>query len=298
MNDTFLNIIKWKKIIYFIFILFLFKFSFLHGYGFKTTLSFLDLGLLSISSAFLLASGYLTSFFFRNTQKKTRLPLQRVKKLSIYLMLVGIIVGLYLSIKVNKAWYGLIFIACPIVVYLYSKNNTQKTFFSNIVTSFLKPFALLTLWWFDFPLNLSIEQWELFYDLQLITIGYVTISFLSNIVVEIIIDIINLNQDNLNKQNTLPVLLGRKRAKNIALMLSIIGCLFVFSIAIAFIKNKFIFSTIMLLGTIPELYFIYRLMLASEAKDYNALHKISYINFLLALLSVPTIGYYIKYVIN
>ncbi|CAM1365991.1 conserved membrane hypothetical protein [Tenacibaculum litoreum] len=298
MNDTFLNIIQWKKIIYFIFILFLFKFSFLHGYGFKTTLSFLDLGLLSISSAFLLASGYLTSFFFRNTQKKTKLPLQKVKKLSIYLTIVGILVGLFLSIKVNKAWYGLIFIICPIIVYLYSKNNVQKTFFSNIVTSFLKPFALLTLWWFDFPLNLSIEQWELFYNLQLITIGYVIISFLSNIVMEIIIDIINVNQDNLNKQNTLPVLLGRKRAKDIALMLSIIGCLFVFAIAVAFIKNKFIFSTIMLLGTIPELHFIYRLMLASEAKDYQNLRKISYVNFFLALLSVPTIAYYIKYVIN
>lgn len=298
MNDTFLNIIQWKKILYFIFILFLFKFSFLHGYGFKTTLSFLDLGLLSISSAFLLASGYLTSFFFRSTQKKTRLPLQKVKKTSFYLMFVGIIVGLFLSIKVNKPWYGLIFIACPIIVYLYSKNNTQKTFFSNIVTSFLKPFALLTLWWFDFPLSLSIKQWELFYDLQLITIGYVIISFLSNIVIEIIIDIINVNQDNLNKQNTLPVLLGRKRAKDIALMLSVIVSLLVFSVAVAFIKNKFIFSTIIVLGTIPELYFIYRLMLASEIKDYKILHKISYLNFFFALLSVPTIAYYIKYVIN
>ncbi|REH48795.1 hypothetical protein C7448_10573 [Tenacibaculum gallaicum] len=298
MNDTFLNIIQWKKIVYFIFILFLFKFSFLHGYGFKTTLSFLDLGLLSISSAFLLASGYLTSFYFRSPQKKTKFPLQKAKKTSIYLMFIGIIIGLFLSVKISKPWYGFIFITCPIIVYLYSKNNIQKTFFSNIVTSFLKPFALLTLLWFDFPLNLSIKQWELFYDLQLITIGYVVISFLSNIVIEIIIDIINVNQDNLNKQNTLPVLLGRKRAKNIALMLSVIGCFFVFSIAIAFIKNKFIFSTIMLLGTIPELYFIYRLMVASETKDYQILHKISYFNFFFALLSVPTIAYYIKYVIN
>lgn len=298
MNDTFLNIIQWKKIIYFIFILFLFKYSFLYGYGFKTTLSFFDLGLLSISSAFLLASGYLINFFFRNKQKKTKFPLQKVKKLSIHFMLIGIVVGVYLSIKVNKAWYSLLFIACPIIVYLYSKNNIQKTFFSNIVTSFLKPLVLLTLLWFDFPLNLSIEQWELFYDLQLITIGYVIISFLSNIVVEIVVDIININQDNLNKQKTLPVLLGRKRAKDIALMLSIIGCFFVFSIAIVFIKNKFIFSTIMFLGTVPELFFIYRLMLATETKDYNFLHKVSHINFILALLSVPTIGYYIKYVIN
>nr|WP_047788810.1 UbiA family prenyltransferase [Tenacibaculum mesophilum] len=298
MNDTFLNIIQWKKIIYFIFILFLFKYSFLYGYGFETTLSFFDLGLLSISSAFLLASGYLTSFFFRNKQKKTRLPLNKIKKVSILLMIFGILVGLIVSLKVNKIWYGLIFIICPIVVHLYSKNNIQKTFFSNIVTSFLKPFALLMLWWFDFPLNLSIEQWELFYNLQLITIGYVIISFLSNMVIEIIIDIINVNHDNINKQNTLPVLLGRKRAKDIALMLSFIACLFVFSVAVAFLKNKFIFSTIILLGILPELYFIYKLMLASESKDYNNLLKISYISFFLALLSVPTISYYIKYVIS
>ncbi|WP_407704762.1 UbiA prenyltransferase family protein [Tenacibaculum tangerinum] len=213
-------------------------------------------------------------------------------------MLIGILIGVLLSFKIDKIHYSLIFIICPILVYLYSTNNTKKSFFSNIVTSFLKPFAIITLWWFDSPVNLSKEQWDLLYYLQLITIIYAIISFLSNIVLGIITDIININEDNFNKQNTLPIVLGRKRAKNIALMLSIIVFVFVLSIAIACMENKFILKTIIFLGTLPELYFIYRLMNASELKDYKKLYATGKVLLFLALLSIPIIAYYFKYVIS
>ncbi|WP_028891943.1 hypothetical protein [Tenacibaculum sp. 47A_GOM-205m] len=297
MNNSFLNIIQWKKIIYFVFILFLFKFCFLYGYGFKTTLSFFDLGLLSIASALLLASGYITSFITRNQYKKTKVNLKKIKKLSFLLTFIGVFVGILLSFKIERPLNGILFIICPIVVHFYIKSNIKKTFISNIVTAFLKPFALLTLLWFDCPLYLTQEQWTLFFNLQLITIAYIIISFFSNIVFEIIIDLINVNEDNQNKQKTLPILLGRKRARDIALLLSIIGCFFIFSIAITFSDSKFIFSTLMLLGVLPDLYFIYHLMKASEVKNYQQLIKISYFNFFLALLSIPLIAYHFKHVI-
>jgi len=297
MNNSFINIIQWKKIIYFVFILFLFKFCFLYGYGFKTTLSFFDLGLLSIASALLLASGYITSFIIRKQHKKTRLNLKKIKKLSFLLTFIGVLAGILLSFKIERPFNGILFIICPIIVHFYIKSNIKKTFISNIVTAFLKPFALLTLLWFDCPIDLTHDQWTLFYNLQLITIAYIIISFFSNIVIEIIFDLININEDNQNKQNTLPILLGRKRARNISLLLSIICCFFLFSIALAFYDSTFIFATLMLLGIIPDLYFIYYLMKASEVKDYQKLIKISYFNFFLALLSIPLIAYHFKHVI-
>ncbi|TDQ25548.1 UbiA prenyltransferase family protein [Tenacibaculum caenipelagi] len=300
MNNTFFSIIQWKKIVYFILILFLFKFCFLCGYSFKTTLSFFDLGLLSISSALLLASGYLISFFYRNQQKKSKIsiPLEKVKINSSYLLILGVSVGFILSFKIHKPWYGLIFILCPIAVILYSKNNPIKNFFSGIITSFLKPFAVLSLWWFDFPTNLSPSQWNLFFKLQMVTMLYVLISFLGNISREIIVDIINTNEDNIHNQKTLPILLGRKRAKNIALALSIITWVLIFSIAITFIKNRFIFSTIILLGNIPQLYYIYLLINASDIKNYKFLYTVNQFIFLLALASIPVVGYYFKHVIE
>lgn len=298
MKNCFLNNIQWKKIVYFTFMLFLFKFCFLHGYGFKTTLSFFDLGLLSIASAFLLASGYLKSFAYRNQHKKIKIDLEKTKKCSFWFAIIGVLVGVLLSFKIQKPWYGILFVVCPIISHFYIKNNIKKTFISNIVTAFLKPFALLTLLWFDLPVDLTQEQWTLFFNLQLITIAYIIMSFLSNIVFEMILDLINVNEDNLNKQKTLPILLGRKRAKDIALLLSIIGCFFIFSIALAFSDNTFVFATLMLLGVLPDLYFIYYLMKASETKHYKYLIKISYFNFILALISIPTIAYYLKYVIN
>ncbi|WP_428740368.1 hypothetical protein [Tenacibaculum sp.] len=298
MNNTFLNIIQWKKIVYFIFILFLFKFCFLYGYRFKTTLSFFDLGLLSISSALLLASGYLISFYFRNQLKKTRICLEKIKITSSYILILGVIIGFIFSFKIHKPWYGLIFVFSPIVVILYSKNNPIKNFFSSIVTSFLKPFAIITLWWFDSPIDPSPSQWDLFFMLEMVTMLYILISFLGNISREIIVDIINTNEDNLQNQKTLPILLGRKRAKNVALILSVTVWFLIFFVAVIFIKNKFILTTIILLGNIPQLYYIYLLMNATDIKNYKFLYTVNQFIFLFALASVPVVAYYFKYVIK
>ncbi len=297
MNNAILNIIQWKRIAFFVFILFLFKFCFLYGYGFKTTLSFLDLSLLSISSVFLLSSGYLTSFFYRNQRKKISINLLKIKRAAWVLLFLGIFIGAYFFIKIQKPWYLLVFIICPTIAYFYSQKNIYKTFFNNIITSVIVSFSILMLWWFDTPINLTQEQWSLFFKLQFVVVIYSILYFLSSIILEIITDIVNINQDNLNKESTLPILLGRKRAKNITLLIAILVCLFIFTIAVLQIKNKFILTTILFLGTIPQLYFIYHLINASSTSDYIKLYIIIKRIVLLAVLSVPIIAYYFKYVI-
>ena len=134
--------------------------------------------------------------------------------------------------------------------------------------------------------------------LQMVTMVYVLISFLGNISREIIVDIINTNEDNIHNQKTLPILLGRKRAKKIALVLSIIIWVLIFSLAITFIENKFILTTIILLGSIPQLYYIYLLINASDIKNYKFLHTVNQFVFLFALVSIPVVAYYFKHVIK
>lgn len=298
MLSTFFNIIHWKELLYFIFLLFLFKFCFLYGYGFKTTLSFFDLSLLALSSVFIIASGYLTNYFKRKQGIKNVFPLQEIKVAIIVFAFLGFFLGVLLSFKINKPSYSFIFLFCLIATILYAINTKKKTFIDSIGKSFLKPFIILVVLWFDAPISLTPSQWDLFFKLQAIAIVYIIISFLGNIVREIVIDINKINNDYSRKNSTLPVLLGRKRAKNIALVLSILVSFIVIYFSITFLKSKYLLLSVLLLVTLPELIFIYYLIQASTQKNFKFLYKISNIAYLLGILSVPIVTYYFKYVIK
>ncbi len=297
MFAAFLNIIKWKRLLYFSFVLFLFKYCFLHGYGFKTALSFFDLSLLTLSFSSLFASGHLINYSYRKHIKKV-FSVKKSKIAAYTLMATGLCFGILLSFKINKPYYSLIFVFLAFIEYMYSFSFFKKNFFNNLFKSFLIPFALICLLWFDSPINLNSSQWDLFFQLELTVIIYATISFLSNLAKDLLMDIKNIDEDNFKKHETIPILLGRKRAKSITLLSLIFLCFIVFTVALIFSHNKYIFYTIIFLGTVPELYLIYRLLNSSSSKDYESLYKIANIIYLIGVLSVPIIAYYFKYVIG
>lgn len=298
MLSAFLNITHWKELLYFTFLLFLFKFCFISGYGYDTSLSYFDLTLLSISGSSILAAGYLVSYFYRKQNKKVKIPLNKVKKCAIILTVFGISLGTLLSFKIQKPEYSLIFLVCSFIVLLYSKKIRKKTIVNNLFKISLKAVVILMVCWFDYPQNLSSSQWDLFFKLQTIILIYVSISFFCNVFREIIIDINNLTKDNANKHSTLPIVLGRDRAKSVALTAAIVVSIILVILMVMFYTNLYVFTIITLFGTLPLLYFIYHLIKASSEADYKYLYKISNIGYLLAILSVPFISFYLKYVIK
>lgn len=294
MIITLLNIIRWKQHLYLIFVLFLFKFCFLSGYGFETILSFFDLAILTTSILLLLASSYLVTFFYKKKGSKKLFFVKESKILAITFGILGLLLSTFLCFKMNKPNYSFIFFISYTITFIYSKQIKHKTFTANIVKSFLKSFAILFICWFDFPINLSSSQLDLFFSIQVIVVLYVIISFLSNIGREIIIDINNINHDNRYNHKTLPILLGRKRAKKIAMILAIIVCITVLSIAFLHVKNTYVRTVIVTLGTIPQLTFIYYLI---NSNNYKFLFRIINIGYFLAFLSILIISYHLKYVI-
>lgn len=298
MSLNFFKIIHWKKLLYIVLVQFLFKICFLHDQGFETRLSFWLFGLLSLATVFTLASGYLTSYSVRKYhQKHLKYTVKRAIGAAVLSVLAALALCTFVSLQIQEPLYVLIGIVAVILVNVYSIYVTKKTFFSNIINAFVKTISVLTVWWFDTPVGLNEEQWDVYFKLQLIAMFYVSVSFLGNIVRETVRDIVNINHDYTYAHKTIPIVLGRKRAKNIALIIAFIASLIVFAFAIVFIKNKFILTTILLLGTFPEMYFIYHLLNARTQREFQFLLKISAVLYALALLSVPVVAYYFRYVI-
>ena len=299
MSRTFLDIIRWKKLLYIVVIQFLFKICFLYNQGFSTRLSFFQFFLLSLSTICVLATGYLLSYSVRKkTHKYLKFGAKRALKGAVLTGVLGVFFCVVISFSIGKPQYSLIAVISVLIVSVYSYYITQKTFFTNLINSFIKVLSILIIWWFDTPINSNELQWEIYFRFELITVFYMSLSFVGNIVRETVKDIVNINQDYECNYRTIPILLGRRRAKYIALIISVLGCVAIFTVAVIFIKNKFILSTILFLGTFPQLYFIYSLMNAKSDKEYKRALKISDFAYGAAVASVPVVAYYFRYVIQ
>ncbi|SEB39380.1 UbiA prenyltransferase family protein [Tenacibaculum sp. MAR_2009_124] len=295
--SRFLTIIHWKKLLYLIVLQLLFKVCFLHNLGFETTLSFFSFSLLSIATVSMLASGYLISYFNKN--KNDKLLEEIAKKAYNYGVVSAFIsaaLGVFISFYIGKPYHSLIGITTAGSLLFYLHKNPEKGLFSILLGPCVKAISIFIVWWFDTPVNATNHQWEVYYNFQLIAVFYIALSVIGNIVHQIIIDIVNINDDFASKTNTLPVLLGRRRAKSIALFLTIIGSIFVLGFAITCIENKFILSIILFMGTMPELCLIYFIMNAHLEKDFRKVLKVSSFVYLLTLISIPLVAYYFRYV--
>ncbi|CAL2103006.1 conserved membrane protein of unknown function [Tenacibaculum sp. 190130A14a] len=299
MLTHFLNIIKWKNLLHITVVQFMLKYCFLYGYNFETKLSFVDLILLSITTTSILASGYLYSYYIDNKKRYMEIfSKDHAVNIAMIFGIVGVFLGTYLSFFVGKPYYSFIFIIALFALISYYKTVRTKTFFSNIVNSFIRIFSALLVWWFDYPVSLDSLQLDLFFQVEVIAMSFIAYSFFANIIRGILYNIKYIDKDHQKKQQTLPVLLGRKRAKNIANAILIGLLILTVVILVLFIKDKFIKAIIFITVIVPQLWLIYHLSSVDTPKQYESLFKKSNIAYYFTFLSVPLFTYYFKYVIQ
>ena len=291
-----LNIIEWKRLLYFSFVIFLAKFCFLFGFGYETRLSFLDVGIFTTFCILLYCSNYLLTYYYHNSNLKTK-KLYQIKTISLILVFIAVSLGLFFSFKINNLYFSIVFLIISFSVFFYSKHSNENSFTRYLVKSFTIPLTILFLLWLDEPIDLTMKQWGLFFELQFIIVAYLLLSFLSTLIEEIITGIKNINQDNLKKHKTLPILLGRKRAKKIALFILFTSTFLIFFLALYFIRIKYLFFTIIISNWLPKIYLISVLTKAATNSELELfLKKMNFFHFF-GILGIVLIAYLYKHVI-
>jgi 4-hydroxybenzoate polyprenyltransferase len=110
--------------------------------------------------------------------------------------------------------------------------------------------------------------------------------FLITLITVIIKDIENVNGDLKIKAKTLPIVLGRKRASEVAFFFSC-GLTVYVLIILQNIKNETIFLVyLIVLILLPLLYFMYKLWFSETKKDFNKLSRIIKLITFFGLLSM------------
>ncbi|OGS69854.1 MAG: hypothetical protein A3F91_00105 [Flavobacteria bacterium RIFCSPLOWO2_12_FULL_35_11] len=276
---AFLRLIRWKNLLLLLYIQLLLKFLYVSALNATTNLSAFQFMLLVCAILCVTAAGYiindildLKTDLINNPNKVivgNFFSIENAQRFYLITNTLGIVLGIILSMSVQKPTYSFIFIGASMFLYFYSKKLKSKPLIGNVTVSFLVAISIITLCLFD--LNFSIQNNEQQLVIQ-VTVLLSSFAFFTNLVREVVKDIEDVNGDYNMKMNTLPILFGVERTKKIAAFL----CLFPLGLLLFIVANyasvyKLTILYLVLFSMVPLLYVALKLLSAKTKKDFKKL---------------------------
>jgi len=302
---AFFKLIRYKNLLMILLTMVLTKYALVHSLTNISYFSNFQFSILAISTILIAAGGYIINDIFDIKADKINKPTQvfidnfisKDKACFLYygLTILGLLLGFYVSYTIFQIEYGFIFIFSFIGLFLYSYYFKKKVLLGNIGVSFLCGLPVIISFIFegetqynghDFVHYFDFKSGIIF-DLKLVILCYSAFAFLTTLIREIIKDIEDIDGDLQLKAKTLPIVLGRKRAKNVAVVLAIILLISLIQIA----KN-YLYSFPLLLGytfifiLVPLSYFTYQLWNAETKKQFHFLSNFMKLIMFLGILSM------------
>ncbi|WP_372769839.1 geranylgeranylglycerol-phosphate geranylgeranyltransferase [Lutibacter sp.] len=276
---AFLRLIRWKNLLLLLYIQLLLKFLFFSSFNAATNLTVFQFFILVGAILLITAAGYIINDITDLKTDAINKPnkvivtnfysIERAQQFYLTANTLGIVLGIGLSLSVQKPTYSFVFIGASLLLYFYSKILKLKPLIGNITVSFLIAFSIITLVLFELNFSIQNNSQQLIIDVILLLS---TFAFFINIVREIVKDIEDVNGDYSINMRTLPIILGVSRTKKIAAFL----CLFPLILLLVIIVNyasvyKFTVLFLGLFTLLPLIYIALKLLSAKTKKDFKKL---------------------------
>jgi 4-hydroxybenzoate polyprenyltransferase len=272
------------------------KYALINSFISDPSLTSIDFIILSLSILCITAGGYIINDLFDIEADTINKPLKVYisKSISkknawvIYLLssTLGVILGIYLSVIKNSDFLSFYFIGTTLLLFLYSVLLKKLVFIGNLCISLLVALPIYLLYKFDSN-NITISNILQYFFLSIAIFYYMFFAFLTTMIREIIKDIEDINGDYMVKLKTLPILIGKTRARNISIFLSIVLLLFLFLVSSNyFISNKYFLGIIMLMLSTVVVYFIFKSWTATTKKQFQYLSNLMKLIMFIGILSM------------
>ena len=219
--------------------------------GLTLHMSSFDFGLLNFSIISIAAAGYIINDYFDTKIDRINKPemviVGRIVKrrvamiLHISLNIIGLLIGIYLSLKVGNWKLSSIHLFSIIALWFYSTHLKKQFLSGNLLISLLVALVPITAALFEFAsgsiinlqiLNKYVEGMgsALLNKGSFLVVGYAAFAFLSNLVREIVKDIEDLEGDQADGAQTIPIVLGETQAKFICISIAVFIMILLFFI--------------------------------------------------------------------
>ena len=187
----------------------------------------------------------------------------------------GILAGSLLSFLLGKGSYSLIFVLTAGLLWFYTTRYECQPLVGNLVVAFLSALSFGLVWLYELmalqmhavPVDRSVLLM-----VNVLVLIYMGFAFLVSLLREVVKDIEDLEGDRQTGCLTLPVTYGIKKAKNVAVLINVLGLLASFAIQWFFYKNGF--NVLFLFFFLVDLLFAFVLMKlvnATQKLHFNAL---------------------------
>lgn len=304
---TFLKLIRYKNLLMVLLTIILVEYALIDSYFEDHFFSPLLFSLVCLSILCLTAGGYIINDVLDiqgdqiNKPDKTYIgnKISLKKALIFYRILTftGITSCVYILIVKGLSFYYLwTYLFMVFLLYLYSKTLKKLPLIGNVAIALFCAGIIVIVYTLDFE-DAVLKKYQkteidiMFKHMALFTaiLFYAWFSFITTLIREIIKDIEDIDGDYQMKMKTMPIVLGIKRSRNIAIGFSlflIVMLLFALRIILEEDGFRVISLYVMILLLLPSLFFTYKLWYAKKKKDFHFLSNLMKIMMLLGILSM------------
>jgi len=293
---SFFYLIRYKNLLMVLLTMILTKYALINSFISEPSLTSIDFIILSLSILLITAGGYIINDLYDIKADTINKPLKvyiskSISKKNAWVIYflsstLGVTLGIYLSIIKNIDFLSFYFIGTTLLLFLYSLLLKKLVFIGNLCISLLVALPIYLLYKFDSN-NITISNILQYFLLSIVIFYYMFFAFLTTMIREIIKDIEDINGDYIVKLKTLPILIGKTRARNISIFLSLVLLLFLFLVSSNyFISNKYFLGIIMLMLSTVVVYFIFKSWIATTKKQFQYLSNLMKLIMFIGILSM------------
>lgn len=275
----------------------LIKYALLEPFGLSTSLNGLRISILIIATICIAAAGNIINdindietdainkpnkiIVGKNISEKT------AYNLFIIFNVTGVGLGFYLSHLVGKSAFFSLFIIVSVLLYVYATYLKRTLLVGNIIISILVALSLIFVGIFELLPSITSINRETQLTFFKVILDYAMFAFIINLLREIVKDIEDIDGDYKTGMNTLPIAIGRERAKNVLIILNFIPLLgIIYYINSSLYKQPIVVGYFLLLIVGPLIYNSIKLFTAKTKNDFHQISSIYKLIMLFGMLSL------------
>lgn len=307
---SYLQLFRWPNLLVVVLTQVLFRYGIvlplLASQGISPQLSHADFFILVLSTVLLCAAGYAINDYFDLRADRINKPRQIVlgrkisrRKAILYhsiFNLLGLLGGIYLSLRVGHWPLLLIFLVVPTLLWMYSIRYKKRFLIGNLLVALLSALVVSIVWVFEShaltPDTLN--------ETASVTISYFSriyalFAFLTTLTREVIKDIEDIKGDVKTGCRTIPIVSGIHATKRLVIFLILGMIFFVAWFQIYILRRDFdlMFTYLLLTVQIPFILMINKVYTAKEKDDYRSLSRFAKLIMVAGVITMFIFSFYL-----
>tara|TARA_B100000900_G_scaffold301756_1_gene260341 strand:+ start:2973 stop:3893 length:921 start_codon:yes stop_codon:yes gene_type:complete len=276
----FFRLIRWKNLVIVALTQYLIRYTLLIPFIQFLSLEDIQFLLLVISTVLIAAAGYIINDYFdmqvdqlneRKVIVGNNIKRREAMVLHFIFSGVGVTIGFYLGWRVGIWKLGFINLFSASALWLYSTHFKRNYLTGNLLISLLSALVLLTVALFDILPASEQNNINAIIVFKIICI-YAAFAFITTLIREIVKDLEDLEGDQKMGYQTYAIVSGKKKAKNIVQILSLLT---IFGIAwilySQFKADLYSFLYVLFFVEVPFLFFVWKLKKSENSADFHSL---------------------------